>query len=982
MPFTKTFQVNQSERSMKKLLVFSAIAFFTLTNSVTAQVKGFVQNFDNQDLTGWVPDHIRTFNLSIEDSALQVLYTRTAASDVWDNFNFTPPVQINVNDNPVLTVRVKSTVSTLLTFKPLYSTGDNFITKQIAGDNIWHTVSYTLVPSGNGNINKFYLYLDGGNAALKSGTVWLDDLRVGDSVNIASTLEYLALENGIDAGQKLMAASVEGSEDGTFPAGSKTILQSAITTAQQLLTNGAVNQKQIDDAVWTLYDSYVTFEKQVKAPQVPINDPNANQQTRYLYLNLLNLQTKSLLFGMHDATGYGVGWGGDNDRSDVKTVVGDYPAVFSEDVSGLERNPNNPDQAYRLSSAYNRGAVITMCWHQVDPQERGFYSADVNNENIVQTILPGGVYHELYKKRLKNVALFFKSLRGKNGENIPVIFRPYHEHSGGWFWWGAGQCSTEEYNSLWKLTVNYLRDTLNVHNVVYAISPSYGELNVNSDYTKIYPGDDYVDVIGGDYYFQSPASGNDPGNFLKFSRIIGSQIIKTGKVGALTEVGQEGLKNADWFTKYLLPSLKNDTLANTMVYAAVWRNANTTHHYAPYPGHASVPDFIDFYNDSYTMFEADLPDMYIKPVADTEAPVFSVSGPLTIETPYLNTEISVETNERSFLKWGLADLDYQNLPNSFAKGEGQFIHKTTISAEQGESKTIYVRAKDLNGNVSADPLQITVSVDTMKIPVHWYDLRYPVASWNSGPSPIGSLGTAKTVTPAQKTLYFKSAIEVASLPPNFATLLKGTGGFVMYLNSREVYRFNLPAGEITYATEPLTNTAFTKNFAMDAKGLSYFTVGTNYLSVEVHAATGSSVAAFDAQFFSQVSGLNSYYKKLGGDWYYSAGGLQPFDYTLKEIVNDVADGNSLEAKSFRLIGNYPNPFNPSTSVEFEIGKDSNVSLEVFDLLGRKLMTIMDEFRQKGVHRVNLNAGSLSSGVYLLNMKSGAFRQTKKILLAK
>jgi len=154
-------------------------------------------------------------------------------------------------------------------------------------------------------------------------------------------------------------------------------------------------------------------------------------------------------------------------------VCGDYPAIYSEDLNKITQGFQIDRVRYRLSSAYNRGGVITMCWHQYDPDGRSFYANEINNEKIVSQILPGGSRHSDYKEKLHRIAFFLKSFRGEKGESIPVIFRPYHEHTGNWFWWGPSHCTTEEFNQLWQFTVHYLHDSLNVHNLLWAISPSF-----------------------------------------------------------------------------------------------------------------------------------------------------------------------------------------------------------------------------------------------------------------------------------------------------------------------------------------------------------------------------------------------------------------------------------------------------------------------------------------------------------------------------
>jgi mannan endo-1,4-beta-mannosidase len=86
-----------------------------------------------------------------------------------------------------------------------------------------------------------------------------------------------------------------------------------------------------------------------------------------------------------------------------------------------------------------------------------------------------------------------------------------------------------------------------------------------------------------------------------------------GKVPALTETGLTGLTNENWFTTVLLDPIKADPIASRIAYFLVWRNYSIKHHYAPYPGEKAVPDFLKFYNDPITIFEKDLPNMYVMP---------------------------------------------------------------------------------------------------------------------------------------------------------------------------------------------------------------------------------------------------------------------------------------------------------------------------------------------------------------------------------
>jgi hypothetical protein len=100
------------------------------------------------------------------------------------------------------------------------------------------------------------------------------------------------------------------------------------------------------------------------------------------------------------------------------------------------------------------------------------------------------------------------------------------------------------------------------------------------------------------------------------------------------------------------------------------------------------------------------------------------------------------------------------------------------------------------------------------------------------------------------------------------------------------------------------------------------------------------------------------------------------------IRNAVDDISSLVPKDFFLDQNYPNPFNPSTSIRFGVPREANVTLEIFDVLGRKAATLVNETVQPGVHAVTWDCASCPSGMYIVRMKAGETLMLRKMLLMK
>jgi hypothetical protein len=87
-------------------------------------------------------------------------------------------------------------------------------------------------------------------------------------------------------------------------------------------------------------------------------------------------------------------------------------------------------------------------------------------------------------------------------------------------------------------------------------------------------------------------------------------------------------------------------------------------------------------------------------------------------------------------------------------------------------------------------------------------------------------------------------------------------------------------------------------------------------------------------------------------------------------------------KEFELEQNFPNPFNPSTTIEFSIPSAQFVTLKVYDLLGQEVATLVNGQQTAGTHRVQWNASSLSTGFYFYKMETGNFLQTRKLMLMK
>ena len=345
-----------------------------------------------------------------------------------------------------------------------------------------------------------------------------------------------------------------------------------------------------------------------------LSDKNATAETKALYQNLKTLSAKGYLFGHQDDLAYGVNWRYEKGRSDVKDVCGEYPGIYGWDLGGIEKAGSNknldgvPFDKMRLfiKEGYKRGGVITITWHLDNPLSGG--NAWDTKTGTVASILPGGTKHAVYKSWLNKVAAFILSLKGSKQELIPILFRPYHEFTGSWFWWGKNHCSPDEYKMLWQFTQNYLTQIKKCHNLIYVYNTGT-EPATKAGYLERYPGNDKVDILSFDNY-QGGHPQKDNGFVTGCARLLNimdSAAIENNKLTAIAETGYEAIPYTDWWTDVLQKVVAGHNIA----YVLVWRNfgyqqkEKKMHYYAPYKGQVSEKDFIKFYEAEKTLFEKD-----------------------------------------------------------------------------------------------------------------------------------------------------------------------------------------------------------------------------------------------------------------------------------------------------------------------------------------------------------------------------------------
>lgn len=375
-----------------------------------------------------------------------------------------------------------------------------------------------------------------------------------------------------------------------------------------------------------------------------MTDPDADDSAKALYAYLQGLtESDQVLFGHQNDVSRSVGT--KDALGDVHDVTGSVSGIFGIDslaLFGSEAGGTDAKSALENSINYSKkaaenGAIVTLSAHmpnftsaKVKDNGDGTYdffdcnfneSKDLSGDSL-KKILPGGEKNKVFTAYLDTIATYANKLQESN---IPVIFRPLHENTGGWFWWGTGN-TAESYKSLYAYTREYL-ESKGVHNMLYVYSPN-GPMETEEEYMSRYPGDAYVDILAFDYYndFNTYPAEADTSFFDHLDQtcqVVSSIAKKHDKLAAISETGVRVMKENGSDNEGLLvknnpvseaktgknwyEEVNNIAKKNDMPYYMVWANFSDTNFYVPYKhtdtmGQEMINEFIDYYNNEDSVF--------------------------------------------------------------------------------------------------------------------------------------------------------------------------------------------------------------------------------------------------------------------------------------------------------------------------------------------------------------------------------------------
>ena len=289
----------------------------------------------------------------------------------------------------------------------------------------------------------------------------------------------------------------------------------------------------ITGATAAAYTLSFTTAKKPETPSANISGTPVvatTETAKKLYTYLTENYQKNVLTGMMAD----VAWN-NTESEKVYKMIGKYPAINGYDYIHLASslagaNWINYGDISPVKTWWDNGGIATIGWHWNVPsveggKDLGFYKKGSNGGNgetsfsIANAVTEGTWESKVIEKDLESIAKYIKLLKDAG---IPVLWRPLHEASGGWFWWGAG--TAEQYKKLWITMFDYFK-AQDLTNLIWVWTYESNE--------SWYPGDNYVDIIGCDIYGDNAASCAK-----KYNDILNAH---SNKMIALTECGY-----SDW----------------------------------------------------------------------------------------------------------------------------------------------------------------------------------------------------------------------------------------------------------------------------------------------------------------------------------------------------------------------------------------------------------------------------------------------------
>lgn len=224
----------------------------------------------------------------------------------------------------------------------------------------------------------------------------------------------------------------------------------------------------------------------------PVN-PTASASARELLSFIYSMSGEYTLSGQHN-------YSHELTRStdSIYALTQKYPAIWGSDFIGEQHRDEMIEEAIRQ---HEKGSIITLMYHQGRPyaDSLGHFRDSIDSDDWQKLVTPGTDIHQTWQDDIDKVAEHLKVLQDND---VPVLWRPYHEMNGIWFWW-CNKRGDDGIKKLWKMMYSRFTEHHQLNNLIWVWNPNAPRDWPNDEayaYDLFYPGHDYVDILAADIY--------------------------------------------------------------------------------------------------------------------------------------------------------------------------------------------------------------------------------------------------------------------------------------------------------------------------------------------------------------------------------------------------------------------------------------------------------------------------------------------------
>ena len=1016
-----------------KILILITFCYFP-QSLLYAQASGYVDYFDDGIITGWnvSEEHQRTYELLEEDGILKVSYHRTTASWEWDVIMLHLPQDIDVSENPTITMEIKSTESTIFSVKPHYSNGNNgWFDEQIYGDNQWRSYTFNLNEShySTGFLSHLAFYFDGGTSDPAFATIRFDNFVIAGYTISVNDLEYTTIDTSVnlswscDNAQAVDFFNIYRGYESDFPLNSESKVgdSAVLEFLDDSVSNNTTYYYRVT-AVDSLGNEFPpSHELRVRisvpgiVPSISAINPNSNVIGKYEKFEL-NLELEELTyqnpFDPDEAALFAYFLFSDEDTLWVNGYYDDYQGV---DEWKIRFSPNKIGQwEYRVYVTDVDGTTTSeiLNFSVQESEHHGWIKAAPNNSHYFvhddgRPFYGVGVYYPWGITELGLDDLVDK------GANYFAYWNGNYDFEGGRHQIESARTGIGYYDQPKCGRIDQILEWAEVRNLKmqFAIWPhdvldetvwGYNGWADNAFKYVCEAKDFYTDSTSWEYQkklYRYIIARWGYSRSMAVWELVNEVHGTDGWVHGDQALLLNWLENTHDYFKELDPYDRPTTIdkgrywpdayaisdmPNVHLYEEKWPEIYPNDHFR-----SSLYTYANVARQFYTDFE--------KPGIMAEAGGANhFFGNIQIGTDdytliYHNALWASWSNGLAVTPvwWSVSqgwmrEEDLQQLKTfstiardiNYAEFDSLQPADLSINNADGffmESDTIgfgWIRAIE-NAQINGADMSINGLYDgTFKL--SWID------TWTGNLINVDTTVSFGEIMPVTITNQLQEQ-DVAL----FANRI-GNG------NSAQKINLFLEQKLVTYLGGPYIIPI--ELDSMDYTLVCFVTDNQNRL-----------VTSFDQEISFSLDGpgqleSTSALANQGGVilnyWNHDANfgeisitatseGLEPVSYVVNSIlgVNEGEYENNI-LNEFKLFSNYPNPFNNTTRFRYNIPKASDVKISIYDINGRLITTLVDYYHQSGEHKITWNSANESSGIYYFKLSAGNFIDVKKCTLIK